>query len=185
VIRVNLNQCILCTRCIRACAEVQGRFVWHLAQHGDETKIVAGMGTTMHDARCESCGACVAYCPTGALADRRLLALGQPDRLVTTTCGYCGVGCQFDLNVKDGRVIGVTSNPEAPVNGLSLCVKGRYGFDYLHHPDRLTRPRVRRYLLDGRSSPKPVDVGSSPWVEADWPTALRRRDAVVIRRDRA
>jgi formate dehydrogenase major subunit len=172
VIRVNLNQCILCTRCIRACAEVQGRFVWHLAERGNETRIVAGMGTTMRDARCESCGACVAYCPTGALADRRSVGHGPPDRLVTTTCGYCGVGCQFDLNVKDGRVIGVTSNPQAPVNGMSLCVKGRYGFDYLHHPDRLTQPRVRQYLLDGESSPKPADVSSSQWVDVDWPTAL-------------
>ena len=68
---------------------------------------------------------------------------------VTTTCAYCGVGCQFDLNIKDGRVIGVTSNPAAPVNGMALCVKGRYGYDYIHHPDRLTKPEVRRYLLDG------------------------------------
>jgi formate dehydrogenase alpha subunit len=172
VIRVNLNQCILCTRCIRACAEVQGRFVWHLAGSGTETKIVAGTGTTMHEGRCESCGACAAYCPTGALVDRWSQAAGTPDKRVTTTCGYCGVGCQFDLNVKDGRVIGVTSNPEAPVNGMSLCVKGRYGFDYLHHADRLTRPRVRQYLLEGQASSKPANRESSPWVEVDWPTAL-------------
>jgi predicted molibdopterin-dependent oxidoreductase YjgC len=75
-------------------------------------------------------------------------------RQVTTTCTYCGVGCQFDLNVKDGHVIRVTSNPNAPVNGMALCVKGRYGYDFIHHPDRLTRPKVRKYLLDGKPKVK-------------------------------
>jgi formate dehydrogenase alpha subunit len=173
VIRVNWNQCILCTRCIRACAEVQGRFVWHLAGRGSGMQVVAGLGSTMEGARCEACGACAAYCPTGALADRHALAIGQPDHLVTTTCAYCGVGCQFDLNVKDERVVRVTSNPSAPVNGMSLCVKGRYGFDYLHHADRLTRPRVRQYLLDGSQPASHEAAKQTPWVEVDWPTALR------------
>jgi formate dehydrogenase alpha subunit len=172
VIRVNMNQCILCTRCIRVCAEVQGRFVWHLADKGHETRVVPGVGTTMDEARCEACGACAAYCPTGALADRFALGLDRPDRLVRTTCAYCGVGCQFDLNVKDERVVRVTSSPDAPVNGMSLCVKGRYGFDYVHHPDRLTRPRVRRYLLDGQSPASPEAAKASPWAEVEWPTAL-------------
>jgi predicted molibdopterin-dependent oxidoreductase YjgC len=88
---------------------------------------------------------------------------------VTTTCSYCGVGCQFDLNIKDGRVIGVTSNPDAPVNGMALCVKGRYGFDYIHHPDRLLKPRVRKYLLDGT---KRQAGERGEWVEVDWETAL-------------
>jgi formate dehydrogenase major subunit/formate dehydrogenase alpha subunit len=105
--------------------------------------------------------------------------LGHPDKLVTTTCTYCGVGCQLDLNVKNDRVIRVTSNPNAPVNGIHLCVKGRYGYDFIHHPDRLTRPRVRRYLLEGGD--KPTDFllkfsnASDPrwdWVEVDWDTAL-------------
>ncbi len=72
---------------------------------------------------------------------------------VTTTCTYCGVGCQFDLQVKDNRIIGVASNPNAPVNGMALCVKGRYGFDFIHHPDRLKKPQVRRYLLEGTQRP--------------------------------
>ena len=80
----------------------------------------------------------------------------QPDRLVTTTCAYCGVGCNFDLNVKDESIVGVTSNPYAPVNGMHLCVKGRYGYDFVHHADRLLKPRVRRYVLDGtRARPAP------------------------------
>ena len=173
VLRVNLQQCILCTRCVRACAEVQGRFVWNLANRGHETHLVAGVGTTMHEARCESCGACAAYCPTGAISDRQALDIGPPDRLVTTTCAYCGVGCQFDLNVKDERVVRVTSNPQAPVNGNSLCVKGRYGFEYIHHADRLTRPRVRQAHLLGNGRVPPEVAKASPWVEVDWPTAMR------------
>src|SRR5207244_9948255 len=86
---VDLNKCILCTRCVRACAEVQGRFVWGVGYRGDDAKIIAGLDTTMLDARCESCGACVAYCPTGALDDKRSIGLGTPDRVVSTTCGYC------------------------------------------------------------------------------------------------
>lgn len=168
-IHVDLNKCIQCTRCVRACAEIQGRFVWGMAERGYNTHPVPGAGTDMLDARCESCGACVAYCPTGALDNKMSLHAGAPDRLVTTTCTYCGVGCTLDLNVKDGRVIRVTSNPNGAVNGMHLCVKGRYGYDFIHHPDRLTRPRVRRYLLEGK--PRPAE-GRGEWVEVDWDTAL-------------
>ncbi len=165
---VDWNKCILCTRCVRACSEIQGRFVWGVGYRGAQETIIAGTDTDMLSARCESCGACVAYCPTGALDNKMSIALGQPDRLVTTTCTYCGVGCQLDLNVKDGRVIRVTSNPKAPVNGMHLCVKGRYGYDFIHHPDRLVRPRVRKYLLEG----KPRGSSRGEWVEVDWDTAL-------------
>src|SRR5713226_7483077 len=152
-VRVDLNKCILCTRCVRACAEVQGRFVWNVGYRGDESKIIAGLDTTMLEARCESCGACSAYCPTGALDDKMSVGLGKPNRIVPTTCTYCGVGCGLNLNVRDSRVIRVTSNPAAPVNGMALCVKGRYGYDFIHHADRLQRPRVRRYLLSGERKP--------------------------------
>ena len=168
---VDLNKCILCTRCVRACEEVQGRFVWGVAQRGHQTKIVAGQDTTMLDARCESCGACAAYYPTGALDDRMSMNARPPRRVVRTTCAYCGVGCQFDLHVRDERIVRVTSTPDAAVNGMSLCVKGRYGFDYVHHEDRLQRPRMRKYLLDGvPSSERSTDRG--PWVDVEWETAL-------------
>jgi predicted molibdopterin-dependent oxidoreductase YjgC len=186
---VDLNKCILCTRCIRACAEVQGRFVWGLSDRGYEAHIVAGVDEPMLDARCESCGACVAYCPTGALDNKLSMNLGVADKKVMTTCTYCGVGCQFDLNVKDNKIIRVTSNPKAPVNGMHLCVKGRYGYDFVHHPDRLTKPLVRKYLLEGsgvrdqgsgigdqgaeithHASRTTYDRGE--WVEVDWDTAL-------------
>jgi predicted molibdopterin-dependent oxidoreductase YjgC len=183
-VHVDLNKCILCSRCVRACAEVQGRFVWGLSDRGYDAHIVAGADMTMLEARCESCGACVAYCPTGALDNKMSMELGQPDKKVMTTCTYCGVGCQFDLNVKDNKIIRVTSNPNAPVNGMHLCVKGRYGYDFVHHADRLTKPRVRKYLLDGGR--RTTDDGKSAvvgghssvvgdrgeWVETDWNTAL-------------
>ncbi|HUG18033.1 MAG TPA: formate dehydrogenase subunit alpha [Planctomycetaceae bacterium] len=169
-IRVNFNECILCTRCVRACAEIQGRFVWGLGERGRETRIIAGADTTMLDARCESCGACVAYCPTKALTDRMSPSELTVDRKVRTTCTYCGVGCQLDLNVADDKVIGVTSvESGVGVNGMSLCVKGRYGFDFIHHPERLTKPRVRRELIDGGTRTPGTPRGE--WVEVEWDTA--------------
>jgi predicted molibdopterin-dependent oxidoreductase YjgC len=182
-VRVDFNKCILCRRCVLACAEVQGRNVWGVAYRGFDEQIVAGAGVTMLEARCESCGQCVAYCPTGALSDKMSHGIARAHQVkkVMTTCTYCGVGCQFDLNVKDGRVIRVTSNPRAPVNGVHLCVKGRYGYDYIHHADRLLKPRVRKYLLDGtdKSAVRASISGSAKnngddwdWVETDWDTAL-------------
>ena len=169
---VDKNKCIMCTRCVRACAEVQGRFVWTQAYRGYDLRIVAGSRTTMLQARCESCGACVAHCPTGALDNRISVKLGAPDRAVATICPYCSVGCELYLNIKDdvpgGRVLSVSSRDSAPVNGDHLCVKGRYGYEFIHSPVRIKRPRVRRYLLDG--APRPQKRG--PWVEVDWETAL-------------
>jgi len=168
---VDMNKCILCTRCIRACADVQGRFVWSLAERGFNTRVVAGADTDMLDARCESCGACVAYCPTGALNNKMSILAGEADRKVTTTCTYCGVGCQLDLNVKDNQIIRVTSSHDAAVNGMHMCVKGRYGYDFVHHADRLTQPRVRKYLLEGDGS-RPAGKERGEWVTVDWDTAL-------------
>jgi len=167
---VDLNKCIQCTRCVRACTDIQGRFVWSMAERGFNTHPVAGADTDMLDARCESCGACVAYCPTGALDNKMSMGAGVPDRLVMTTCTYCGVGCQFEFNVKDEKIIRVTSTEKAPVNGNHLCVKGRYGYDFIHHPDRLMKPRVRRYLLDGGK--KKLKGKPWEWVETEWDVAL-------------
>ncbi len=169
---VDKNKCIMCTRCVRACAEVQGRFVWTQAFRGYDLRIAAGADTTMLQARCESCGACVAHCPTGALDNKNSVKLGPPDRTVNTICPYCGVGCQLDLQIKNddngGHILRVSSNEKAPVNGDHLCVKGRYGYDFVQSPGRLLRPRVRKYVLEG--TPRPPNRG--PWVEVDWDTAL-------------
>lgn len=185
---IDRNKCILCGRCVRACAEIQNRDVWTFANRGFDTKLVAGIDQFLLDARCESCGQCVAYCPVGALYDKMSLGAGRLSQIskVRTTCSYCGVGCNFDLNVRDGKIVRVTSTHDAPVNGMALCVKGRYGYDYVHHPDRLTRPLVRKYLLQGG---KKADDGGrttedehpgrrssalsrDDFVEVDWNVAL-------------
>lgn len=187
-IRVDMNRCILCRRCVEACGEIQVRNVWGVAKRGFDEVIVAGAGTTMLEARCESCGQCVAYCPTGALSNKMNYGMARAHQVkkVTTTCSFCGVGCQFDLLVKNNKVIGVQSNPNSPVNGMALCVKGRYGYDYIHHPDRLLKPKVRRYLLEGKTKEEIREqrtesselLSNHPlsalwdWVETDWDTAL-------------
>jgi predicted molibdopterin-dependent oxidoreductase YjgC len=161
--------------CVRgvcgACAEVQGRFVWGVAGRGADARIVAGTDRTMLEAGCESCGACAAYCPTGALDDKMSVGRGKADNLVPTVCSYCGVGCGIILHVKDNRIIRVSGNPDSPVNGLHLCVKGRYGYDYVHHGDRLVRPLVRRYLLEGIPK-RQAQSQARQWVAVDWETAL-------------
>ena len=171
---IDRNKCILCGRCVRACAEIQVRDVWNFAHRGFKSKLVAGADQLLLDARCESCGQCVAYCPVGALVDKMSLGAGRVSQLsrVRTTCSYCGVGCNFDLNVRDGQVRRVTSAPDAPVNGMALCVKGRYGYDYVHHADRLTKPLVRRYLLEGGPKPQRAALDRSEFVEVSWDTAL-------------
>ncbi len=147
VIFVDMNKCILCGRCVRACEEIQNRDVWTFAKRGFDTTVVAGAGQTLLEAGCESCGNCVAYCPVGALFDKPSLGWGRDymQKKVRTTCTYCGVGCQFDLNVnvKTGKITRVTSAPDAPVNGMALCVKGRYGWDFVHSDERLTVPLIR------------------------------------------
>lgn len=166
VVFVDMNKCILCGRCVRACAEIQGCDVWNFSERGFDTLVVAGAHQTMLDAGCESCGNCVAYCPVGALFDKPAVGWGREayQTKVRTTCTYCGVGCQFDFNVKDGKITRVTSTREAPVNGLSLCVKGRYGWDFVGRPDRLTAPLIRD-----------ESVTDGPWPgfrEASWDEAL-------------
>ena len=158
---IDRNKCILCGRCIRACSEVQNRDVWNFAYRGFRTKLVAGADQFMLDARCESCGQCVAYCPVGALYDKMSLGTGRPNQVakVRTTCSYCGVGCSFDLNVRNGNIVRVTSAQDAPVNGVALCVKGRYGYDYVHHPERLARPLVRAKWLGIERVKEQVSIG--------------------------
>lgn len=178
-IRVDLNKCILCTRCVRACAELQGRFVWGVAGRGEASHIVAGVDITMLEARCESCGACAAVCPSGALAaDRnsRLQSQSTPENKVTTVCPYCGVGCCFDLAVREGKIARVVSNARAPVNGMHLCVKGRYGSGFVHDGARLQQPQVRRYLLEG--SIRAPGEARGEWVTVGWDDALE----IVARR---
>ena len=149
IVRDN-EKCILCGRCVRVCQELQVCNVLGFMNLGFETKLGPAFDTPTHESDCVFCGACVSACPVGALTEKVLGQEGRPDKKVRTTCPFCGVGCNFDLNVKDGKIIGVTSNPDSPVNGRLLCVKGRFGTDYVHSPQRLTTPLLRK---NGRLEP--------------------------------
>lgn len=138
----NAAACVLCSRCARVCAQVQGIGALTFTGRGIGTELCAGDGLTLDETACEMCGNCVAVCPTGALRPRRT-AQAAPEKKVATTCGFCGVGCQLDLEVAGGRVVGAQAAPGNVVNGDWLCVKGRFGHGFIHHPDRLTQPLIR------------------------------------------
>lgn len=140
------NKCILCGKCIRACEEIQGRSVLDFSFRGFDTQVGPAFNLPYHESECVFCGSCVSVCPVGALSEKKMIGQGRPWEVtkVQTTCPFCGTGCNFDLNVKDGKVIGVTSNPNAPVNGKALCVKGRFGMDMIYNPNRLTTPLIRK-----------------------------------------
>jgi formate dehydrogenase major subunit len=171
-IAVNLDACIQCTRCLRACRDEQVNDVIGLASRGDEAKIVFDMDDPMGASTCVACGECVQACPTGALMPAREVALAVPDKQVASVCPYCGVGCQLTYNVKDNKILFVEGR-DGPANHERLCVKGRYGFDYAHHPHRLTKPLIRR-----SDAPKTGDFTMDPdgwrevFREASWEEAL-------------
>ena len=172
-IAVNLDACIQCTRCLRACRDAQVNDVIGLAGRGEHSKIVFDMDDAMAASTCVACGECVQACPTGALMPARDAALAAPDKRVPSVCPYCGVGCQLTYNVKDDRILFVEGR-NGPANQGRLCVKGRYGFDYAHHPQRLTKPLIRRY----DAPPKRGDFVMDPdhvmdvFHEATWEEAL-------------
>ncbi len=171
-IAVNLDACIQCTRCLRACRDEQANDVIGLAFRGEHAKIVFDMDDAMGASTCVACGECVQACPTGALMPAREAALPVPDKAVASVCPYCGVGCQLTYQVKDDKILYVEGR-DGPANHGRLCVKGRYGFDYAHHPQRLTVPLVRRAGV-----PKTGDFVMDPdrvmdvFREASWEEAL-------------
>jgi predicted molibdopterin-dependent oxidoreductase YjgC len=171
-IQVDRNKCILCRRCVRACNAINGVEAISVFYRGFNAHIGFGADSTMQDSPCEFCGSCVAVCPVGALWPKMSLGKGRPWQVkkVQTICSYCGVGCQLVLHVRDNQIVQVEGAWDGPANHGFTCVKGRFGYDYVNHPDRLTRPKVRKYLLDGR--PKTKDGGGGEWVETDWDTAL-------------
>jgi formate dehydrogenase major subunit len=142
-IHVDMSRCIDCYRCARICDEVQGQFVWKVWNRGDEIEFHPDSGTTLLASSCVACGACVSACPTGALEDKTLLERGPSTASTRTTCPYCGVGCEMDVRTRGGRIVQVLPVLDAPVNKGHLCVKGRYAFEFVESPDRLTTPLLR------------------------------------------
>ncbi len=169
---VNLDACIQCTRCVRACREEQVNDVIGYAFRGDHSKIVFDLDDPMGESTCVACGECVQACPTGALMPAREVALSKPDKTVDSLCPYCGVGCQLTYNIKDNKILYVEGR-DGPANHNRLCVKGRYGFDYVHHKHRLTKPLIRKpgRPKPGHELPSPEEAAS--WFrEATWQEAL-------------
>ena len=177
--RVNLDACIQCNLCVRACREVQVNDVIGMAWRNAGAKIVFDMDDPMGASTCVACGECVQACPTGALMPAAYLNDNEqrtvwPDREVASLCPYCGVGCQVNYQVKNDRIV-YAEGRNGPANQNKLCVKGRFGFDYIHHPHRLTKPLIR---LDNVSKDANDQVDpANPWThfrEATWDEALDR-----------
>src|SRR3989475_7015637 len=160
-IAVNLDACIQCTRCVRACREEQVNDVIGYAGRGDHSKIVFDFDDPMGESTCVACGECVQACPTGALMPARDAGLQAVDKKADSGGPFCGVGCLLTYHVKENKIQFVTGK-DGPSNHGRLCVKGRYGFDYAHHPHRLTKPLIRKPGV-GKSADFVVDPGN--WSE--------------------
>jgi NADH-quinone oxidoreductase subunit G len=158
-IQRDYNKCILCRRCVRACQEINGVEAIGMVWRGFRSKPGTSFDGNLEDSPCEFCGMCVAMCPTGALMPKQALAQGRVWQLqkTTSTCPYCGVGCQIDYYAKDNRIVKADGHWGLLPNDGWTCVKGRFGWDYVHHPDRLTQPLIKK---EGK------------FVEATWDEAL-------------
>ncbi len=166
--------CILCGRCVRACEEIVGANAIALAGRGFESHVATPFDGPMIDSSCVFCGSCVQVCPTAALLPVSRRGKGREWELdrIKTICGYCGVGCQIQYALKDGEILYAQGKPDGPVNGEFLCSKGRYGWDFATHPDRLTHPLIRRDVA--------YDLGltDQPWTMPE-DSPLRARDFKV------
>ena len=175
--RVNLDACIQCGLCVRGCREVQANDVIGMAYRGNGAKVVFDFDDPMGESTCVACGECVQACPTGALMPSALLdehqtRVNYPDRHVDSLCPFCGVGCQVTYQVKDNRIL-YADGKDGPANHNRLCVKGRFGFDYIHHPHRLTTPLIR--LPNARKDWTDQVDPANPYThfrEATWDEAL-------------
>ena len=152
------SKCIVCSRCVRACEEVQGTFALTIQGRGFESKVSAG-GKPFLDSECVSCGACVQACPTATLIEKTVLAKGQGEHTVITTCAYCGVGCSFKAEMQGTEVVRMVPFKDGKANHGHSCVKGRFSWGYATHKDRITKPMVRAKTTD-------------PWREVTWEEAI-------------
>ncbi len=153
------SKCIVCSRCVRACEEVQGTFALTLVGRGFDSRVAASQSEPFLQSECVSCGACVQACPTATLTEKSIIAAGQPDKSVITTCAYCGVGCSFRAELQGDRVVRMVPNKDGQANHGHSCVKGRFAWGYATHSDRITKPMIRERIED-------------PWREVSWDEAL-------------
>ena len=142
--RMNLDNCINCGRCVRACDEIQGSFVLTMSGRGFESRITTDNDMLFGDSSCVSCGACAHTCPTDAISDVFQSKSANVDNKVRTTCSYCGVGCNLEASIKDNKVVAINTPKETEVNAGHTCIKGRYAFGFYDHPDRLKSPLIKR-----------------------------------------
>jgi len=153
------SKCIVCSRCVRACEEVQGTFALTIQGRGFNSSVSASAAESFFDSECVSCGACVQACPTATLIEKAVVHHGQPDRFVSTTCAYCGVGCSFTAELKGDQLIRMTPDPEGGANAGHSCVKGRFAWGYATHRDRVLAPMIREHIED-------------PWRTVGWDEAI-------------
>ncbi|MCH8135274.1 MAG: formate dehydrogenase subunit alpha, partial [Proteobacteria bacterium] len=153
------SKCIVCSRCVRACDEVQGTMALTITGRGFESKVSASMDETFLASECVSCGACIQACPTATLMEKSIIDNGQPDHSVLTTCAYCGVGCSFKVDMKGDQVVRMTPYKDGQANHGHSCVKGRFAWGYASHRDRVLEPMVRQSIHD-------------PWRKVSWEEAI-------------
>ncbi len=157
--RFDPAQCIVCSRCVRACDEQQGTLALSIQGRGFLSKVVASQGDSFLDSECVSCGACVQACPTAALIEKSVLALGPAEHSAITTCAYCGVGCSFRAEMSGNRLVRMVPDKNGHANHGHSCVKGRFATGYATHPERILKPMVRARISD-------------PWREVSWSDAI-------------
>lgn len=153
------SKCIVCSRCVRACEEVQGTFALTIEGRGFDSKVVASQNDSFMDSECVSCGACVQACPTSTLMEKSVIDAGQPEHSVVTTCAYCGVGCSFKAEMKGNQLVRMVPYKGGAANHGHSCVKGRFAFGYATHKDRIKEPMIRDSIND-------------PWQVVSWEEAL-------------
>ncbi len=152
------SKCIVCSRCVRACEEVQGTFALTIQGRGFDSKVASGP-TNFLESECVSCGACVQACPTATLMEKSIIDNGQPEHSVVTTCAYCGVGCSFVAELQGNQVVRMSPYKDGKANHGHSCVKGRFAWGYATHKDRITKPMIRAKITD-------------PWREVSWEEAI-------------
>jgi formate dehydrogenase major subunit len=153
------SKCIVCSRCVRACDEVQGTFALTIEGRGFESKVSASIGETFLDSECVSCGACIQVCPTATLMEKSIIDNGIPEHSVETTCAYCGVGCSFTAEMKGDQVVRMTPSKNGQANHGHSCVKGRFAWGYSTHKERVLDPLIREKTTD-------------PWRKVSWDEAI-------------